>query len=161
MNAIFALILFLSVLSFPTFAAEKPKNIKRIDSLIAVFDFDVQGNIDKGIARSLAESVRIEIVNSGKYEVIDRSNMDKILKEQAFQMTGCTAKNCAVEAGQMLGVGKVVAGTVGLIGKTYYITLSLVNVETGKTENIKDEECKCEVDALIASSKRVAKGLMG
>ena len=61
----------------------------------------------------------------------------------------------------MLGVGKIVVGTVGLIGKTYYLTLSLVNVETGKTELIKDEECKCEVDALISSSKRVAKGLMG
>src|SRR5215471_14910975 len=110
----------LFIVSFPAFAAEKPKTIKRVDNLLAVFDFDIQGNIDKSIARSLAESVRIEIINSGKYEVIDRSNMDKILKEQAFQMSGCAAKECAVEAGQMLGVGKIVVGTIGLIGKTYY-----------------------------------------
>jgi sulfatase modifying factor 1 len=155
------LTMLLVVLPFQSYSAEKLKTIKRVDSMLAVFDFDVQGDIDKSIARSLAESVRIEIVNSGKYEVIDRSNMNKILKEQAFQMTGCVAKECAVEAGQMLGVGKIVVGTVGLIGKTYYLTLALVNVETGKTEIVKDEECKCEVDALIATSKRVAKGLMG
>src|SRR6266542_7022297 len=119
MHKILIATLLLSLISLPSFSAEKTQKIKRMDNLLAVFDFDVQGEIDKGIARSLAESVRIELVNSAKYEVIDRSNMNKILKEQAFQMGGCVAKECAVEAGQMLGVGKIVVGTVGLIGKTY------------------------------------------
>jgi FKBP-type peptidyl-prolyl cis-trans isomerase FklB len=100
-------------------------------------------------------------MKSGKYEVMDRGNMDKILKEQAFQMTGCTTKECAVEAGQMLGVGKIVVGSVSLVGKTYFLSLSLVNIESGKVELVEDQECKCEVDDLIRLSKQVAGKLMG
>ena len=66
MRKLSLILVVLSVISLPVFAAEKPKTVKRVDSLLAVFDFDVQGNVDKYIARSLAESVRIEIIKSGK-----------------------------------------------------------------------------------------------
>jgi len=144
---------------FPAYAAEKTKPTL-VSNYLAVFDLEVTGNMDKNIARPLTDSVRREIMQSGKYEIIDRSNMDKILKEQAFQMTGCTAKDCAVEAGQLLGVGKIIVGTVSIVGQTYYLSLSLVNVESGKTEKVEEETCRCEIDELINSSKKVAAKLM-
>ncbi|MDA8100796.1 MAG: DUF1566 domain-containing protein [Nitrospiraceae bacterium] len=134
---------------------------KRVENYIAVFDIEVVGKVDKDISRPLSDSIRREIIRSGRYEVIDRSNMDKILNEQAFQMTGCTQKDCAVEAGQMLGVGKIVIGTISKVGQTYYLSLSMVNVESGKTENVEEDTCRCELDDLIMSSKRVAARLLG
>jgi formylglycine-generating enzyme required for sulfatase activity len=141
-------------------AADK-KPIKRAENIVAVIDIESTGKVDKDLVRPLTDSVRKEIVKSGKYEVMDRGNMDKILKEQAFQMTGCTSKECAVEAGQLLGVGKIVVGSVSIIGKTYLLSLSLVNVETGKVEWIEDQECKCEIDDLISLSKQVSAKLIG
>lgn len=142
-------------------AAEKPASVRRVQNYVAVFDLEVTGKMDKDVARPLSDSVRREIIRSGKYEVIDRSNMDRILKEQAFQMAACTQKECAVEAGQLLGAGKIVMGTLSVVGQTYYLSLSLINVETGKTEAVEEDTCKCEIDELIQSSKRAANKLVG
>ena len=98
---------------------------------------------------------------SGKYEVIDRGNMNKILGEQKFQLTGCVAQECIVDAGQLLGVGKIISGTVSIVGKTYYLTLSLISVKTGKIENVAEDTCRCEIDELLGSTKRLAKKLLG
>ena len=87
--------------------------------------------------------------------------MNKILGEQKFQMSGCVAQECKVEAGQILGVGKIVNGSVGLVGKTYYLTLQLIDVKTGKVELSAEDTCKCEVDDLLDSTKRLAKKLLG
>ena len=138
-------------------AAERPaKPVKDLSNLIAIFDFDVVGKVDKDISRPLSDSVRHEIVKSGRFKVMDRANMDRILREQAFQMTGGVQKDRAVEAGQFLGVGKLVIGSIGIVGRTYMISLSLVNIESGETERVEEDTCKCEIDELIESVKRAA-----
>ena len=139
---------------------ESKPAIKRVDSYLAVLDIEMAGQIDKEFTKPISDSIRREILKSGQFEVIDRSNMEKILKEQAFQMTGCTNKDCAVEVGQLLGVGKIVVGTLSKMGKMYYLSLSLVNVSSGKTERLEEDSCLCEVEDLIESSKRAARKLM-
>jgi formylglycine-generating enzyme required for sulfatase activity len=155
------IILFAFFLITPLFAAEKKPKQKLMASYIAVFDFERTSKVDKDIVRPLTESIRRELVMSGKYEVIDRGNMNKILSEQKLQLSGCVSGQCIVEAGQILGVGKIITGSVSKVGKTYYLTLSLINIETGKIENISEDKCKCEIDDLIDSTKRLAKRLLG
>ncbi len=155
---------FLVIIAASSFAVEKPakpsKPAKDLSSLIAIFDFDVVGKVDKDISRPLSDSVRHTIVKSGRFKVMDRANMDRILKEQAFQMTGGVQQERAVEAGQFLGVGKIVIGSIGVVGRTYMISLSLVNIESGETERVEEDTCKCELDELIESVKRAANKLM-
>jgi TolB-like protein len=150
-----------AIMTAPSFAAEKtakpPKDLSRY---IAIFDFDVVGKVDKDISRPLSDSVRHEIVKSGRFKVMDRANMDRILREQAFQMTGGVQKDRAVEAGQFLGVGRIVIGSIGIVGRTYMISLSLVDIESGETERVEEDTCKCELDELIESVKRAANKLM-
>ena len=40
------------------------------------------------------------------------------------------------------------------------ISLSLVNIESGETERVEEDTCKCELDELIESVKRAANKLM-
>lgn len=133
---------------------------KNLSNYVAIFDFDIVGKLDHDISRPLSDSVRNVIVKSGRFKVMDRANMDRILKEQAFQMTGSVLKERAVEAGQFLGVGKIIIGSIGIVGKTYFISLSLVNIESGETERVEEDTCKCELDELIESTKRVANKLI-
>ncbi|MBU2622777.1 MAG: DUF1566 domain-containing protein, partial [Proteobacteria bacterium] len=56
---------------------------------------------------------------------------------------------------------KIISGTVSIVGKTYYLTLSLISVKTGKIENVAEDTCRCEVDELLGSTKRLAKKLLG
>ncbi|MCE5194270.1 MAG: SUMF1/EgtB/PvdO family nonheme iron enzyme [Nitrospiraceae bacterium] len=153
-------VILILVFAVSGFADEKKPNQKLMDNYIAVFDVETEG-VDKKISRPLTESIRRELVMSGKYEVIDRGNMNKILGEQKLQLSGCVSGQCIVEAGQILGVGKIITGSVSIVGKTFYLTLSLINVETGKIENVSEDECKCEVDDLIKSTKRLVKRLLG
>jgi len=161
MKTLFVLLLVILTVSGALAAEKKNKpEITTMDNYIAVFDFEVTTG-DQGISRPLTESVRRELVMSGKYEVIDRGNMNKILGEQKFQLTGCVAQECIVDAGQLLGVGKIISGTVSIVGKTYYLTLSLISVKTGKIENVAEDTCRCEIDELLGSTKRLAKKLLG
>jgi formylglycine-generating enzyme required for sulfatase activity len=154
-------LMLLVIITAASFAAEKPvKPVKDLTKYIAIFDFDVVGKVDKDISRPLSDSLRHAIVKSGTFKVMDRANMDRILKEQAFQMTGGVQKERAVEAGQFLGVGKIVIGSIGIVGRTYMISLSLVNIESGETERVEEDTCKCELDELIESVKRAANKLM-
>lgn len=168
MKYIWAVIFVLFFIS-PSFSAENPKTtpskdkpapIKRVEHMVAVFDLEIIEGVTKGISRPLSESIRREILMAGMYELIDRSNMDKILSEHKFQASGCVSSECIVEAGQLLGVGKIVTGSIGLVGKTYYLSLSIINVETGRIEQSSEDRCKCEMDDLIDSTKRLVKQLL-
>ncbi|HKN19336.1 MAG TPA: SUMF1/EgtB/PvdO family nonheme iron enzyme [Dissulfurispiraceae bacterium] len=163
---ILSIVLFLIfnfVFTIAMAAADKPVEKKELrDNCIAVFDLRSQ-YLDDGILRSLSESIRRELVRSGKYQVINRGEMNEMLSEQMFQISGCISGQCTgiVEAGRILGAGKAITGSVGLVGKTYYLSLSLIDVKTGNIERISEDKCKCEVDDLIESSKRVIKRLLG
>lgn len=75
--------------------------------------------------------IREALVKSGKFIVIERENMEKILEEQKFQLSGCTTEDCAVKAGKLLNVQQMLLGSLNRTGDKYYISLRLINVEEG------------------------------
>jgi curli biogenesis system outer membrane secretion channel CsgG len=71
-------------------------------------------------------------VKSGRFNVIEKNNMDKVLAEQGFQQTGCSSAECAVAIGKILNVKMMAVGSCGqLLGK-YIITMNIVDVESAK-----------------------------
>jgi len=91
-------------------------------------------NISVNDASTLTERLRIELYKTGKFNVLERKDMVKILKEQKFQLSGCTSEECAVEIGQLIGVEQIVCGSVSKFGfkNMYSVNVKLVSVETGK-----------------------------
>jgi len=158
--AFFTLFFVILAVSGASDAQMNKSEIKTMENYVAVFDFEVTTG-DKGISRPLTDRVIHELSQSDKFDVIDRGNMNKILGEQKFQMSGCVAQECKVEAGQLLGVGKIISGSVGMVGKVYYLTLQLINVKTGKVELSAEDECRCELEELLGSTRRLAKKLLG
>ncbi len=157
-NKALFLLLFLFLTISGSWAAEnknKPE-VKTVDNYVAIFDFEVRDK-DKDIARPLADKVIHEFSQSDRYKVIDRGNMNKILKEQKFQMSGCVAQECKVEAGQLLGVGKIVNGSVGIVGKTYYLTLQLIDVRTGEILKSVEDECGVNLTNCLAQPEGLRK----
>jgi hypothetical protein len=75
--------------------------------------------------------------------------MNEILKEQGFQMTGCTSSECAVEAGKILNVAKMVGGSIGKIGTTYTLDLRIIDVATGKIESISTVDTPEPIDNVL------------
>lgn len=98
---------------------------------IAVADLSAK-NVSAADASIVADFLRTELVNTRRFNVIEKANMEKILAEAAFQQTGCTTSECAVQMGKLLNVHTMVVGSLSKLMDTYYITTNLVEVETGK-----------------------------
>lgn len=98
---------------------------------IAVLDFTAN-NVSSADANILLESFTSDLVSAGKFTVIERRNMEKILAEQSFQLSGCTDTACAVQAGKLLNIKYIVTGSLNMADSGYILILYLIDVESGK-----------------------------
>src|SRR4030042_5339882 len=78
---------------------------------IAVMELNGNG-ISQNELVGFSNRLRVELFNTDRFNVIERSKMDEILKEQGFQQTGCFNTECAIEAGKLIGVNKIVVGSI-------------------------------------------------
>jgi len=159
MRKIRFLIAFIVFISVATFAADEGP--KRMSNFLAVMDLDTGKGVDKGISAPLTNVVIDELVKMKKYKVIDRANRDKILSEMGFQMTGCVDSSCQVEAGRILGVGKMVVGRIDKLGESYVIFLQIIDVQTASIDASARESCKCDEAGLLTTAANTARKLMG
>ncbi len=84
-------------------------------------------------ASLISDALASRLQQSGKYSVMERSQMNQILSEQAFQNSGaCDNSGCAVEMGKLLSVDRILVGSVGKIGNAWALNLRLVKVQTGE-----------------------------
>ncbi len=124
---------------------------------LAVLDFQSNG-ASKFASKAVSEYISTELAKRREFTVIERSQIGEILKEQGFQQIGCTEQECAVEVGKLLSVRKIVIGTLSKTGRTYIITVKIVNVESGKIDFAESEVCSSE-DDIIQSAKIVSDNL--
>jgi TolB-like protein len=119
---------------------------------IAVNDLQAKG-LQQSDAEVISDRLRSELLRLGMFRVLEREEMTKILKEQGFQTSGaCTEQTCLVEVGQMLGVQRMAAGTVGKVGSMYTINIRMIDVATGEILYSSIVDCKCTVDQLLVKS---------
>jgi TolB-like protein len=74
-----------------------------------------------------------ELMKVGSYQVLERRSMDLILQEQGFQASGaCNTSECQVEMGQLLGVERILNGSVTKAGKMVTLNFKMVDVGSGR-----------------------------
>jgi hypothetical protein len=101
--------------------------------LIAVLD--LQG-VDARDAETFALSERLRevLLKTGRYTLVDRSQMEAVLNEQALQQSGCTEQECALQVGRILGVRSIVVGKVVKISETVWlVSAMMIDVESART----------------------------
>ena len=97
---------------------------------IAIIPFEGIG-VDNNTATIITNRFSSELSTSGRYDIIEREMMNKILEEQEFQSSGCVTDTCIVEIGQLIGVRQIVAGNVSKIEDLYSLNIRLIDVATG------------------------------
>lgn len=109
--------------------------------------------LDTADLEVLRDALTVELQNSGRVRVMERSQMNAILSEQGFQKTGsCDASECAVEVGRILAVDRMVLGSAGKLGETWSVTLRLVNVETGEVAASVRDSRSGTIEVLLSQS---------
>jgi len=128
---------------------------------IAVISLEANG-VTPEEARTLTDRLRSTLVASGKFEVLERERADALLKEQSLELSGVVHKeDVMAKVGKLLGVAKMVGGSIGKVGGTYALDLRVVDVETGKVEQTLDREHRGKAEGLLAVISEMANVLAG
>ena len=120
---------------------------------------DLQANsVSESEALALSEMLRSSITQTinekseklqALYNLIERSQMDKIFEQFDIQNTGCTDMECAIEFGKMLNADRIIIGSVSLVGSTYMVIARIVDVESSKALVSVDRRVRGVIDNVI------------
>ncbi|MDO9514155.1 MAG: conjugal transfer protein TraF [Elusimicrobiota bacterium] len=99
---------------------------------VAVTDFEARAPLSQSETTFISDFVRGDLVKNGRFNVVEKNSMDKILAEQGFQNSGCSSADCAVAMGKILNVKTILVGSCGKLLNNYVVTLNAVEVESGK-----------------------------
>ena len=138
-----------------TETAESVQRKESIRDRIAVLDLKPDG-IQASEARKISELIRTEIINTGKYIVIERSRIDLLLKEQGFTQIGFTDESSAVKLGKLLAAQKILIGTAMRLGESIVITGRVVDIEKGIAEQASKVAVKKEEDMIYSVSEFIS-----
>ncbi len=89
---------------------------------VAVFSFEDKTDhrwhwwTGQPVGEGMADMLTTELVKSGKYQVIERQAIEKIMQEQQLGQTGMVTPQSAAQVGQLLGVELAIIGAVTEFG---------------------------------------------
>ncbi|NIV72827.1 hypothetical protein GWN26_13105, partial [Candidatus Saccharibacteria bacterium] len=84
---------------------------------IAVMDFEDRAGYGHNIGQGLSDMLVTTLVKTGKFNVIEREELDNVLAEQGLGMSGAVTPQSAAQVGKLLGVELMVTGSVSEFGE--------------------------------------------
>ncbi len=85
---------------------------------VAVVDFeDKTGHGAWHIGSGMADMLTTALVKSGNFMVIERQQLEQVMKEQKLGLTGAVTPQSAAQVGKLLGVELIVLGSVNEFGQ--------------------------------------------
>ncbi len=129
---------------------------------IAVLDTILAPGMDPTVAVPVTDKIIEELVNSGKFTVIDRANVEQILQEKEFQLSSGIVRNEEVrQAGEYLGADFVIMANASRVGSTYVISAKMIDVVTGEIAAQASTEKQGKIDVLLEIARIVGKQISG
>jgi len=143
-------------LSLPDAPAGSPKRTR-----VAVLDLAGKGKVEAWVGEVLADTVRSGLLRTSRFELVDRNNLEKVIREQELAVSDMVDESTTVELGKLTGAEALVTGSVARLGKTWAVHLTLTNVSTGKVDAAGRESCPCEEDDLFLVTNTALLKLLG
>jgi len=99
------------------------------DSTIAVLSVF---STNRNTSEYLIGELEYNLVNSGRFKIVDRRRLDQIRNEQNFQMSGDVSDDSAISIGNMLGANIVITGEISGSGSNQRLILKALDVKTAE-----------------------------
>lgn len=126
---------------------DTPKGMVGLKRRIGVVDFQNKTAYGQGRLGTSASDILItELVKSGKFIVVERDRLEKVMEEQKLGMSGAVDPGTAAKVGKILGLNAIVTGAISQFGtetegSEYLITQS------------KSQIVKCTVDIRVVDAE--------
>lgn len=150
---------------------DRIKEGKGLKKRIAVMEFAGNSKFDGKVDLKLSDMLITSLVKSGKFDVIERTQIELVLSEQNLGMSGIIDESTAVEVGKLLGAeyvlfGVVTSATQQEIDKFAYtlvvietsIDVRVIDAETGKIIVAEHASGKSESKVIKSSEGTVVSG---
>ena len=131
--------LYLIILLLMAFAMTATAQNKKMK--IAVMDFKAGVGVNVNEVEGLSDMLINTLYESGKFSIVERSQIEQVLKEWRFQASELTNEQLA-QVGRILGVESVLIGTVNFLAEhrnhdgsvtgEYNVDVRAVDVESGE-----------------------------
>lgn len=129
-------LIIMLLMAFAMAATAQNKKMK-----IAVMDFKAGVGVNANEVEGLSDMLINTLYESGKFSIVERSQINQVLKEQKFQASELTNEQLA-QVGRILGVESVLIGTVNFLAEhknidgsmtgEYNVDIRAVDVESGE-----------------------------
>jgi len=127
-------------------AAEKPElPVKK--PILAVVNLTPQ-NVSFEDANIITGFIQEELFFAGQYELIERTQVEEVLKEYQNKQTGICDLTCAINVGKHLKANQIIMGTVGKLGEFFTVQIKTVDIEADKISNMSSIRAKCPLGEL-------------
>lgn len=105
-----------------------------INKKIAIIPFSyADGRADSIDGAVISERITMKMINLQKFEIIERSVLDKIMNELELQASGIMDANSTKELGKVLGVDAIITGTlIQMPGGKIEVNARLIKTETAQ-----------------------------
>jgi hypothetical protein len=133
------------------------------ESLPAIMVLTIKHEEDAGpgIAKMLTEIVLQDIYDLKKFRVVGEKDINQMLNtEQRKQLAGCTDTSCLVEIAGAMGTQYTIDGTVGVVGQSNLVALSLIDVGKAAVVSRKTAVVKGEREQLLETVHKLIAELM-
>ncbi len=100
---------------------------------IAVLDFEQRGDAFKtqDMGGIVAEWFTTAMVKDGRFQVVERALLKRIIEEQKLGMSGLIDQGSTAQLGKILGVKTIISGSVLLFQDHIEVNARIINVNTG------------------------------
>lgn len=129
---------------------------------IAVLDFQLQGEEfdNKDMGNIVAEWFTTAMVREGRFDVIERRMLEKILGEQKLALSGVVDAESATQIGKLLGVKVIISGSVMKLKDVTEINARIIDVESASiiaAENVRSSVTGRLQDLVVEMSEKIIK----
>ena len=123
--------------------------------------FDPTGNVENHIKGIVREEITSVIVNSGNFIVLEREQIDQVLRENHFQTSGLVDDAQIIEMGRLMGANLVFLTNIAPHNENFHISGRMINVQTGRIERQRTAQTSRGTRDLVEVVERLTEDVVG
>ncbi len=149
------------IISYPGLSMAQVESSNEDKSNVALLRMELPRDFSTNEQFTLTNDFLSALYNTGKFSIIDRKEMDPIIKELKFQASDFVDPDEVVELGSMLGADLFVTLSIKPSRGNYQITSQLISVEKANIEKMVVKKCDDKFDFISSLFNEIAYDLAG
>ncbi len=120
----------LTLVTVPAAGAKQPKKTSVYP--VAILAFSERGPDVKDLGPQITDLMFANLASNPTMYLVDREDLDKLLKEQELNLSGAVNPAEATQVGQLTGAKIIITGSVLQVGNKLYLIAKIIGTETSR-----------------------------